>query len=1741
MNKVFDIEKFNIISDEDNYYFFRVLEDGDIEDLEKGVISIDENSHLSKIRTDRERWNERNKEKSIYSDESTVSLEEMFSHIKMHYSLQTNCISLSSNANVVRTYEDMFSNKYVMIKVPKREIGEKCYNAGQYMLSEVEKRINEVLQRDNIPNEILEDIKAIDEATDENVMKELIQARYKSSVKINSSKARMKDGIVYSAPHARISSYQSLDELQSLEKNKIIAKLTVLEKKKIMEPIIKNSKNNNSLVKTIGSAFSSSEQIYYGDINGEQVQSISKEIVDIFCLIQQIKNIDKNIVNDLKKEIINFVNSGKNIEFTDSNANYTVKDDISIEGMYEITKGKVEYGSGNSIVKNMFYLSRGQNDARKLANIIEQIVGNNPKYTEAIKYIKEKGFVVEPQIITRQNKKGVQLSESVNLNLKGNEKQLVEEISSLSSDEQMQIIENGGLLNTNDIITRCFSKIQEDTTIPRNRYYAEAIISQYDWKSIGIEEFKVAERNELIKRLQEKKCINIYEDLKKANISEKEIPTILLNIVTREGFYDEYINGNLKTLLNEKQDILKKNINIEIVEKFLGFYDVKNTGIRLKDYQQRAYNNINEIFQNKKFAQVILPTGAGKSFVALAQMINYANEHSEEKILYMAPQDEIIHQIKNYIVKYVHGKKDTVGKTEDELIKEVFPNIEFTTYPNLIAKGGKEIINTHYGLIIADELHRTGAKEWESSIDKLYENQNENVKVLGITATPVRDVDERDMAEETARKLGYTDDEIKHRKHIASNMTLENAIRMGYVVNPKLVYCKYDLITSGKLDQLKEKIEIIEDESKKAEELEIYNELKSKVNREIDDEIEETARKHLNSGIGKEQILRQNVKKGGKYIVFIPITNQEKIEDENGNRIGEKTGEDKIKAYQDYLTQVFKDTDITPIYNSLLGSYTKEKNRQELNEFEARITDETSFMIVMNKANEGLHIEGIDGIVWFRALDENSRILYLQQLGRAIYALDEDNPISENNRPIVIDLVNNSLTVKIEKDFKNMKSIDDLEALAIVTEWMEEHDGIFPSSTSSNKQEQHYYAILRRIQNTYNKYLNGFENFEDLDESEKEQIQEIIEIASSIDLWNVELPPIPKTKGSKNEMDPFEITGILRDYLELEEKVNSIEGKSPFEQVMQFCEREGRVPKYVNKKALKQSKEEKEEQRLYFKWLNTEERKIVDGYEGKSLEEIPEEDRELVKTMKSYGYGLTPYQEVMQFCEREGRVPKCVNKKASEQTKEEKEENSLYRKWSRTEEKKIVDSYEGKALEEIPEEDRELVKTMKSYGYGLTPYQEVMQFCEREGRVPKYVNKKASEQTKEEKEEQSLYNKWLNTEEKKIVDSYKGRALEEIPQEYRELVKTMRNYGYGLVNELTPYQEVVQFCEREGRVPKYVNKKALKQSKEEKEEQRLYFKWLNTEERKIVDGYEGKALEEIPEEDRELVRTMRSYGYGFGNGLTPYQEVVQFCEREGRVPKQVQKKVSEQTKEEKEENSLYKKWKITEEKKIVDSYKGKALEEIPQEYRELVRTMRSYGTGLTQYQEVMQFCEREGRVPKQSNKKASEQTKEEKEENSLYQKWLNTKEKKIVDGYEGKSLEEIPQEYRELVKTMRNYRYGLGNGLTPYQEVMQFCEREGRLPRTATEKNLYKKWLRTNEKKIVDSYKGRALEEIPEEDRELVKTMRSYGYGLYKKITGQDVGKASYSANVEMCDQAQEVIDNLIQKTKEGGIIHGSN
>ena len=1159
-DELFNLSNFNIIQDDENYYFFRALNMADNNDIEQRITASD-NGKIKRIRTDRERADVETK----YSETSEISLEELYDHIKMHYRKDTNCISLTSNSNVAVNYgRGSYKDKYVMIKIPKKEFGEKTVNAGQYMLQELYSRIQQELEdlAEEEKGQILNIFETIEESTESKTLQDIIAKKYTAKIgEVSSSKAHLRKGISYSSPKTRISNYQSLDEEQLLEVNKVYAKLAILENKGILKYVIPHS-SNSKLRETIGNAFSSNEIIHYGDITEENIIDIPKEIADIFALIQQVNDIDENKIEELKRALIIAVQSSKEIpEIADITSK--VKDNISIEEMYELTEGRVEYGKASSIVKNMFYLSKSRKNAIALSNVLSEILGNNSDFEDIIQHIRENGFRVEPEIITRKSGKGVELSESVNLDLPKDEQSLIDEIKELSSDELDIVLQNGGLYNARDIVTRTFNKVRESEKIDKSRYYAEAIISQYNWEDIGIEEFKKDERNELIARLQRKKCAEIYERLKETGMEESKIPTVLFNIAMRDRFYEQYEKDNLEILLNSRKDVLQDNINIELVERFLGYYDIENTGIRLKDYQQRTNDNINRIFGDHKFAQVILPTGAGKSFVALAQMQKYAEEHSGEKMLYLAPQDEILNQTKKYIVKYVHGKQETLGKSEDEIIAEIFPNITFETYPGLLAKRGQEVIKAQYGMIILDELHRTGAKEYGEKVNQLLENQTEDVKVLGITATPTRDVDGRDMENETAKKLGYTDEEISKRKHLASNMILENGIRMGYLVNPKVISSKYDLISSGKMDEMRANIEDIEDDIKRAEKLQKYNELRAKLNREIDNEIgeearkklEEDARKNLDSGIGKEEILRQNVKKGKKYIVYIPVSDQGDIEDEDGNKIGAKTGEDKVKAYQEYLNKVFEGTDIVPDFYFMLGSYSKEKNKKELDEFELDDSNKTKLMIVMNKANEGIHIEGVDGIIWFRALDENSRILYLQQLGRVIYALDEDNPLPDDKRPVVIDLANNTLTVKMEKKFEYSEPIDDLEALTIVTEWINEHDEMIPDRNSSNRQEQHYYVVLRRIQSKYSKYLEGFDNFEDLTEEDRTRIEEIIELATEIDLWNINLPPIPKVKGNKEDFDPFTIEGVLTDFVELEEDINNVKCEAKITEFIEIAEK----------------------------------------------------------------------------------------------------------------------------------------------------------------------------------------------------------------------------------------------------------------------------------------------------------------------------------------------------------------------------------------------------------------------------------------------------------------------------------------------------------------------------------------------------------------------------------------------------------
>ena len=391
------------------------------------------------------------------------------------------------------------------------------------------------------------------------------------------------------------------------------------------------------------------------------------------------------------------------------------------------------------------------------------------------------------------------------------------------------------------------------------------------------------------------------------------------------------------------------------------------------------------------------------------------------------------------------------------------------------------------------------------------------------------------MANEMAERLGYTNKEAVSGKHIAMNMSLTNAIRMGLVVNPKLVSCAYSLKEDGSLDRLKDKIEQIEDLEKKNEKLAQY----------------ENLRRNVENAEGIPKILQANVKKGGKYIVFLPIVDE--LEDEDGNVIGRKKGKDKLADYEKQIAEYFKDSDITPNFHSMLGEYGDKENAKRLEEFQNSNAEETEFMLVMNKANEGLHLDKLDGIIWLRPLDENSRILYLQQLGRVIYSEDPDNPTKDEDKPVVIDLVNNTIKVNWEDEITEQ---DDIQMLNLITNWAEAHNGILPNINSTDREETGYARILKEIQDKYKGYLEN--EFEGLNKKQIEEVKEIIRLGTQIDLWQIELSKLEIInnigKEERSLIDKkaglFEVTGLLKDFVELEEEVNEIENVTAVEKLI---------------------------------------------------------------------------------------------------------------------------------------------------------------------------------------------------------------------------------------------------------------------------------------------------------------------------------------------------------------------------------------------------------------------------------------------------------------------------------------------------------------------------------------------------------------------------------------------------------------
>lgn len=1170
--EVFGLDKFNIIEDEKYYYAFRALNSGDESDFLDGITS--DNQKITKIRPDIARYNEQGK-KSIFTDSREISLKEVWRHIRVNHTKDTNTISLTTNSNIVIDYGNGadHNKRYVLVKVPKNDAEKSnIYNAGLYMLQEIEKLIQLELEKNSKNSEIVEIIRKIDEAKTEEELSEFIEKVYLKPKTLENLKGKKKN---FESYRGRFSKRKYFNSQQQLEYNRIIAKLSVLEKAGHLNAIMNVCKDNSSLIRTIGIAFSSSELLHYGEIQSESFIEISGKVVELISLLQQIDDTEK--VKELKTRIIEYINNGYSLQNSNNKVVFSNNQDsieipeinsgeffssrdfeqssLSIEDCYKITNGNLRYDNAKNLIEFYKRLCISRKKTLEYVKILEKLGADR----EIIEQIKSKSFIVDNNIITRQNDvAGYELSETISIamNRVANSEifiteqlEIIEQIKKFSEEQLNQVIKNTGIELETEIIN---THINSDRNIAENEYYLEAIIDRLDLKNIYGKERILTdnERERIIKKFENVDCKKLYETFRKAGINPENIPYYIINLAIEKGYRD-YSLDEFSKLENLESIIIEniKNWNLKITpyyfDKFIGIEDNKNliegSSIQLRDYQLETVNNIDEIYKEKRFAGVILPTGGGKSFVAMTEML----KRKKDNIVYIAPRTAILSQFKNHIIKNVlnidiinendkdnsrisdSGRERLTMKEAEERIKEVFPHLKMMCYQSLCEMTDKEIKELNPQFIVLDELHRAGANTWYPKVKTLI-NANQESKILGITATPERDdlsdaliesedVEDKaallDMMRNIALQTGeYTEKEIIQKKHLASELYLLDAIRLGYVVSPKIVSFDYTLEDSDEYKIIKNLYEEETDDSKKRE---YANALK-----QMNQIIENSKKK------GIAQVISENInKRNGKFILFLPRKTNGKI-----------SSEEYIEQELEIAKNDFSEVDSNPeTWYLLSGRKDASANEIALQEFELSETEHVKVLAAIDMLNEGVHVDGISGIIMKRKIDGSRKILYLQQIGRCIYAIDPDNPPKPDEVPVIFDMYNNYLVHDLNREINQGNTTSDLQRMISAVNWIDKHQ-YFPDINSEVIEEARKAIILKKIQSKYKRYLDEFDT-SNLTESEIYEIEQILELGKreDIDLWEREIPEriIPPGEDEIDEIKIFEVTATQKKFIEV--------------------------------------------------------------------------------------------------------------------------------------------------------------------------------------------------------------------------------------------------------------------------------------------------------------------------------------------------------------------------------------------------------------------------------------------------------------------------------------------------------------------------------------------------------------------------------------------------------------------------------
>lgn len=366
----------------------------------------------------------------------------------------------------------------------------------------------------------------------------------------------------------------------------------------------------------------------------------------------------------------------------------------------------------------------------------------------------------------------------------------------------------------------------------------------------------------------------------------------------------------------------------------------------LKPHNRETIRHILEFYKTERKCCAIQATGTGKTFLILC-LLEILSDEGKVAVIF-APNNEIIKQTKKRMKKFALN------------------NATFYTYQKLARMTEDEISAIEADLVICDELHRTGAKTWGQKFELLVDLHQDS-KVFGVTATPLRCADGRDMAEE------YFDG------NKACDISLAEAlVREIIPVMPLYVSALYTF--EEEYQKMSDKIDKANNSNE--EKVELQKELL-------------TAKQQLEKANGVPEIIRKYITNyNGKYIVFCKDIKH-------------------LYVMKNVVIGWFREAG----YDGEIFEYpyysNNSKVKKNLYDFEKNEEEGLKLFFVIDKLNEGLHLDEIDGCILLRTTVSN--IIYYQQIGRAIDA-------GSMNKKVILDLVSNFNSLK---EFNLKKDLDE--------------------------------------------------------------------------------------------------------------------------------------------------------------------------------------------------------------------------------------------------------------------------------------------------------------------------------------------------------------------------------------------------------------------------------------------------------------------------------------------------------------------------------------------------------------------------------------------------------------------------------------------------------------------------------------------------------------------------------------------